>query len=117
MSKCQKESFVRDVHIVLNEAIRTKLTVGKLILDQVTLTISSEGIQVTAPTIFKHQNTDREQKEENIDVLRKTFAVFVANIDDELSDRYLLEKIAIQERPKKPTSSADNMQVMGAERG
>ncbi|KAK9675147.1 hypothetical protein QE152_g40603, partial [Popillia japonica] len=85
--------FSTDVHVVSDEAIPTKLIVGKPILEQVTLTISSEGIQVTAPTIFKHQNIDREQKEENIDreqkeenvdVLIKTFGVLVANIDDEL---------------------------------
>ncbi|KAK9695646.1 Reverse transcriptase (RNA-dependent DNA polymerase) [Popillia japonica] len=76
--------FSTDVHVVSDEAIPTKLIVGKPILEQVTLTISSEGIQVTAPTIFKHQNIDREQKEENVDVLIKTFGVLVANIDDEL---------------------------------
>ncbi|KAK9675148.1 Retroviral aspartyl protease [Popillia japonica] len=44
--------FSTDVHVVSDEAIPTKLIVGKPILEQVTLTISSEGIQVTAPTIF-----------------------------------------------------------------
>ncbi|KAK9708470.1 hypothetical protein QE152_g27168 [Popillia japonica] len=65
-------------------AIPTKFKLGKPILDQVTLTLSSEGIQVTAPAIFKHQNADREQKEEHIDVLIKAFGVLVANIDDGL---------------------------------
>ncbi|KAK9679562.1 Retrotransposon gag protein [Popillia japonica] len=52
-----------DFHVVSDKAIPTKFIVGKPILDQETLTISSEGIQITAPTIFNHQNTDRELKE------------------------------------------------------
>lgn len=35
----------------------------------------------------------KEQREETICVLIKTFCVFVAKIDDELDDRYALQKI------------------------
>lgn len=42
------------------------LIVDKPIINQVTLTISSEAIQVTVRAIFKNQTADTEQKVENI---------------------------------------------------
>ncbi|KAK9716922.1 hypothetical protein QE152_g24456 [Popillia japonica] len=98
--ECQQ--FSTGVHVVSDKAIPMKVSVGKPVLDQVTVTISSEGIPVTAPTILKHKNTDREQKEGNIDVLIRTFRVLVANIDDEfLCKRDLRKGILRKRNPRK----------------